>query len=107
MSDKLTELLGEDAIEEGMNSPEVVEGRMATAEAAAEYWRSVSPTGGVGDPHRGRYKDTVGVVVEGEHVKVGSSDEIANLVEYGSIHNDAHAPRARTEEHFNSGGGGV
>ena len=50
----------------------------------------------------GDSRSAVGVVepAHGGVGKVGSTSEIANLLEYGSQHNQAYAPRTRTIEHF-------
>lgn len=100
MADSLADLVGQSVIDAALRGAEIQAAKLALAHEAAEYWRSVSPVGGDEDPHAGQYRDSVGVVVDGAKVKVGSDDDIANLIEYGSIHNPEYAPRAKTQEHF-------
>ena len=50
----------------------------------------------------GDFRDSWEVTsAEGGRGTVGSSSDIANLIEYGSIHNPAYAPLAKTIEYFN------
>lgn len=59
-------------------------------------WKSNSPE------LTGKYVDSVGVTskAHGGKGQVGATDDIANLVEYGSVHNEEHAPRAKTVAYF-------
>lgn len=79
-----------------MATEEVKAGKLKTAYEAAEYWRGV-PTG--------NYQGDIGVITDGDDVKVGDSRDVANLIEDGSEHNDAYGPRAKTETKFNNRGG--
>lgn len=91
----------EDIQREMDESEEVFQGRIELAEKAAVYWRRISPVGDpVEDPHPGRYVESIKVTVEGRKVEVGSDDPIANLIEYGSIHNPEYAPRAQVQAKF-------
>jgi hypothetical protein len=75
--------------------------RIELAKEAQAYWITVSPVGDpVVDPHSGEYIESIEVRVQGDHVTVGSTDDKANLIEYGSINNPEYAPRAKVQARF-------
>jgi hypothetical protein len=63
-------------------------------------WQGYAPV------ETGKYRDSIGVTQPAHAGKgqVGATDDVANLIEYGSIHNPEWAPRAKTIEHFNREG---
>jgi hypothetical protein len=77
-----------------MESEEVLKGKIELAEKAAAYWRRISPE------DTGEYIDSIKVHVKGDDVWVGSDDDKANLIEYGSENNPEFAPRAKTQARF-------
>jgi hypothetical protein len=97
MADDLASLVGQGAIDAALRGAEIHAAEVELAHKAADYWRSISPV------DTGTYRDSVHVKTDGGKVEVGSDDPIANLIEYGSIHNPEFAPRAKTQEHFNGG----
>lgn len=77
------------------------------ANDAAEYARGIAPVGaeGVGDPHPGRFRDSIGVRgMEADNGlparQVYSDDETASYKEFGTARTPKHATFARTAEHF-------
>lgn len=74
-----------------MATEEVAAGKLAAAEQAAAFWREIP---------QGNYTPDVKVIVEGDEVFVGDERDIANLMEYGSEHNEEYAARAQTEARF-------
>lgn len=80
---------------------EIHHAKVALANEAADYARSIAPVGVPPDRHPGEYRDAITVADDGQDVHVEFGSDISNLVEYGSVHNPEHAVRARTESHFN------
>jgi|SRR5581483_963993 len=103
MADDLEELLksivGVEDIDEDSRQ-EINEAELELAEQAAEFWRSIAPVGDANDPHSGQYRDSIQVQQQSGKVYVVTEDPIANLIEYGSAHNEEYACRARTEAQF-------
>lgn len=87
---------GTDALAALTDDPDVIAAKVALAEEAAEYARSIAPE------NTGAYRDSIVVEQSGSNVYVAFNDPAAHLVEYGSEHNQEYAVRARTEEHFNN-----
>lgn len=84
-----------------MNSDEVLNGKIKLAEKAAAYWRRIAPIGDPAtDPHSTEYVRSIHVTVDGFNVDVGSDDEKANLIEYGSVNNPEYACRAQVQAKF-------
>jgi len=80
-----------------MNSAEVLEGKIELAEKAAAYWRRISPE------DTGEYIDSIEVRVDGDDVSVGSNDDKAHYIEYGTGGDSPtpeFAPRAKTQARF-------
>lgn len=99
-------LLGTDGftVDDAEIQQQELAGRIELAEKAAAYWRTVSPVGDPAtDPTSGEYLASIEVRVQGDHVTVGSTDDKANLIEYGSINNEEFAPRAKVQAHFRAG----
>jgi hypothetical protein len=95
------ELIGEAAIMAELSGPQIREARIEFAtNEVVPYAKSISPV------DTGTFVESIGVKTEGNEVMVGSDDEIANLIEYGSVHNEEHAVFARTQAHFNGLGHG-
>jgi hypothetical protein len=87
--------------EAAMAHHEVREARVKLAHDAAEYAQSITPVGVPPDKHPGEHRDSISVVANGDDVRVHFGLDTWNLLEYGSIHNEEFAVRARTELHFN------
>jgi hypothetical protein len=100
MADELEDLIDSDEIHRAMQEQEVIEGMLELAEEAAAFWRSIAPVGDASDPHAGQYRDSIEVQQIEKKVYVVTEDPIANLIEYGSVHNPEYACRARTEDQF-------
>jgi len=77
-----------------MNSAEVLEAKIELAEKAAAYWRRISPE------DTGEYIDSIEVRVDGNDVSVGSDDDKAHYIEYGTEDTPEFAPRAKTQARF-------
>ena len=78
------------------NSSEVLEGKLELADDIVDYARSISPE------DSGEYKDGIKARRYGRNgVGVVWTDPKSHLIEFGSIHNQEFAVRARTEAHFN------
>lgn len=89
------ELIGEQAIMRELSGPQIREARIEFARnEVVPYAKSLAPV------DTGTFVDSIGVDVKRNDVKVGSDDEIANLLEYGSEHNEEFAVFARTAAHF-------
>lgn len=74
---------------------EIVQYKLAVAKQAVEYARSISPV------DQGEYRDGIRVGRFGNSgVMVEFSDWKSHWVEFGSVHNEEHAVRARTENQF-------
>jgi hypothetical protein len=84
------------SLDDIMADADVRAAKLEVAEQAADFWRGVD---------QGNYKPDVQVVENGDEILVGDQRDIANLMEYGSVHNEEYAARAKTEAQFNSGGG--
>ena len=85
---KLTDFISEE-------SAEILQYKMAVAEQAAEYARSIAPV------DTGAYRDSIKVERRGSKVRVVWKDYKSHWIEYGSEHNPEYAVRAKTIEHFN------
>jgi hypothetical protein len=59
-------------------------------------WKSYAPV------DTGEYKDSIQVTqpAEGGRGEVSATDDIANLIEYGTVDTPEFAPAAKTVEHF-------
>lgn len=80
-----------------LNSAKVLEAKVELAEKAAAYWRRISPV------DTGEYVDSIDVHVEGENVWVGSDDDKAEYIEYGTGGDSPtpeFSPRAKTQMRF-------
>jgi hypothetical protein len=93
--------LAEEFAEAAMAHHEVREARIKLAHDAAEYAQSITPVGVPPDQHPGEHRDSISVIADGDDVRVHFGLDTWNLLEYGSIHNEEFAVRARTEAHFN------
>lgn len=98
--DEFIELVGQDEINDWLKSDECRDGKIALAEDARDYWKSISPVGGEDDPHAGEYRDDVKVIVDDDDVSVGTDLDYDHIIEYGSVDTAEFACRARVEEHF-------
>lgn len=105
----LNELIDQKEIDEALESdPDVVKAKIELATKAVEYWKSIYPvehdqrTTPPRPPGTGR--DSIHVVVTPRAVAAVNDDEIAHILEYGSVNVHEYATRARTEDHFNHGG---
>jgi hypothetical protein len=97
------ELFEEKAVYDALHSDEVMEGLLEYAELAKIYAQTISPVGDpVTDKHSGTYRDAIEVERKGDNVYVVFGDAKSNLIEYGSIHNQEYAVRARTAAFFAS-----
>jgi hypothetical protein len=65
-------------------------GLAETVAPAAEVIAALSPVGDTGDFH-----DSIEVEIEGEEVRVGTTDPFGHLVEFGSAKNPPYAPIRR------------
>jgi hypothetical protein len=91
--------------EELLSTAEVDEGLNAFMEdEVVPEWKSNSPVGETRE-----YIDSVQVTqrAHGGRGQVGAMSPIANLIEDGSIHNEAFEPRAKTEAHFLGDSSGI
>lgn len=93
----ITDMTAEQIADAVNADPAVVAAKRELADAAADYWRSVSPA------DSGEYVDSVTVVQDGPSVAVVAKDPKAHIIEYGTTDTPEFAPRAKTEEHFNGG----
>jgi hypothetical protein len=97
------ELFEEQAVYDALHSDEVMEGLMEYAELAKNYAQTIAPAGDPAtDKHSGTYRDAIEVQRRGDNVYVVFGDPKSNLIEYGSIHNQEYAVRARTAAFFAS-----
>lgn len=85
-----------------------------TAREVKEYWQSIAPVWGDKPPKRGEpnigeagdYRESIQIMptlmteVGLPVIKVGSNDEKAHWLEYGSIHNPEHGYGQRVMDHF-------
>lgn len=71
------------------------------ANQVVPVWQDNSPE------DTGSYKESVQVTepAQSGRGQVGATVDYANLIEYGSEHNEEFAPMQKTVEHFNSGHG--
>lgn len=92
----LYDLLGRDVVDDYLeNSDDILAGKLELANKAAAYAKSIAPV------DSGEYASGIKVRRYGSHgVGVVWTAEHSNLVEYGSEHNEEHAVRRRTIEHF-------
>lgn len=94
---KLTDLIPQADIDGAMeDDDDVVAYKLAVAKQAVDYAKSIAPVddGDYRDGIRIGRKGTKGVLIE-------FADYKSHWVEYGSVHNEEHAVRARTENQFN------
>jgi hypothetical protein len=90
---------------------ELNKGKIALANAACEYWKSIYPVEHDDRAHPprppGTGRDSIHVVVRhgGDSVAVVCDDPIGHIIEWGSVNSPEFACRARTEEYFNHAGG--
>jgi hypothetical protein len=92
------------------NDPDAIKAKLELAEKACEHWRSIYPVehDERKTPPRppGTGRDSIHVRHNGSSVSVVCGDEIAAVLEYGSVNGvPEFACRARTQEYFNNGGG--
>lgn len=80
--------------EKEMNSEEVLKGKIELAEKAAVYWKRISPV------DTGEYVKSIKVTVDGNDVSVGSDDDKAHFIEYGTEDTPEFAPRAQVQAKF-------
>lgn len=80
---------------------EIHHAKLQLANEAADFARSITPVGVAPDQHPGQHRDAISVQDDGDGPKVVFGLDTWNLVEYGSVHNQEYAVRARTEAHFN------
>lgn len=92
---RLNEIIDQAIIDDYLEGdPDIVQGKLELAQMAVDYAQSIAPE------DTGEYKDGIVARKNGTGVGIYFTDEISNLVEYGSIHNAPHAVLARTIEHF-------
>jgi hypothetical protein len=96
---KLSDFIDQDVIDDYLEGdPNIVQGKLELAEMAVDFAQSIAPV------DSGDYRDGVVARKNGTGVGIYFTDEISNIVEYGSEHSPAYAVRARTIEEFNGSG---
>ncbi len=81
------------------DAPEAIEAKVELGTQVVEYARSIAPE------DQGDYKDGIVVIRRGKSgVGVDFTDEISNLVEYGTEDTPEFAVRARTIAYFGGTG---
>ena len=101
----LDDFIDQNEIDEALkHDADVLADKLDLANRAADFWRSVAPVEADDHPERppGTYRDSIQVEQDGDVVAVVATDELANIIEYGSARSPEFACRARTEAHFNS-----
>ena len=93
---KLSDIIPQADIDGAMeDDDEVVAYKLAVAKQAVDYAKSIAPV------DEGDYRDGIRVGRFGNSgVMVEFSDWKSHWVEFGSVHNEEHAVRARTENRF-------